>query len=111
MVKSRKQRQKQSRSKRNRHKKTPNTQSCDNILILEYFQIAFSKFHQQLELEGFSIDVPHPKRESFWRMVIPGMYSPSEARDLLQRYLWSVDEQLREELGKHSVFYWLHIYR
>jgi len=90
--------------------KTPKMSGLENEdrqMIIEYYQPTFAKLHSQLSGKFF----PPPKRASFWRMLIPGKYSPPRALPLLDLYFRELEKELALELSQQSIAYWLHLYR
>lgn len=79
--------------------------------ILEYYQPAFFLIGAELERRAYSVDVPHPLRESFWNLVPEREYDPSEGRGLVSSYLTRIEQELATILSKQSIAYWLHLYR
>ncbi len=77
----------------------------------EYYQRPFAHFHEDSAVMDMMSRRPHPKRESFWDIVLPGRYSSGDGRDLVLQYLNSVESDLGAVLAKHSVAYFLHLYR
>ena len=54
---------------------------------------------------------PHEIRSRFWQFVPPQEYQPDEARELLKKYLISLEDEIASILSQHSIAYWLHLYR
>jgi len=81
------------------------------LLMLDYYQRAFALFHEELERKGYRPHVPHPIRERFWGLLPYREYGPMEGRELVRKYIESVERELSESIGKHSLAYWLHLYR
>jgi len=87
-----------------------NEESQLNVL-LDYYQGAFSLLHDDLTIQGYKSDTPHPIRKRFWGLVTPGEYTPLEGRSLVLSYIKSVEDQLKDIIGKNSIAYWMHLYR
>jgi len=66
------------------------------IFVLDYYQGAFSLFHDELKREGYRSDIPHPIRERFWGLLPNRIYEPLESRPLIQSYIRSVSQQLAQ---------------
>lgn len=78
-------------------------------LALEYYTVPFLALHAQLDVQ--SIPRPHPIRARFWQLIPQGNYAGLQARDLVNRYLESVERELKEQLRGSSIAYLLHLYR
>jgi len=79
--------------------------------VFDYYQRPFMLFHAALELEGYDIRRPHPIRQRFWSLLPYREYTPLEARPLVLTYLARIEDELSQLIGKHSLAYWLHLYR
>ncbi len=55
--------------------------------------------------------MPHPLRESYWRLIERREYDLLDARGLLQRYATSIEHEMREHISPSSLGYWLHLMR
>ena len=82
-----------------------------NYAVLDYYTPIFLLLHEAMEKNGYKIETPHPLRESFWQIVPPNTYSQYKARSILEQYYKVVERELKKILSKHSLAYWLHIYR
>src|SRR5664279_2571480 len=80
-------------------------------LAVDYYQPAFALLHSHLLESGFPFWKPHPIRERFWSLVPDGTHDPEWGREIISKYLVSVETELKSILSKHSVAYWLHAYR
>ncbi len=78
-------------------------------LLLDYCTIPLAVLHSQLDIREFP--TPHPIRVAFWQLLPPGNYAGSQARDILNRYLESIERELAEQLRGNSIAYFLHLYR
>ena len=85
--------------------------SVPHALALGYYARVFLLMHAQLEEEGLNREVCHPIRRRFWGLLPCRIYDPREGRQLLLQYLHTVEQELARILEKHSVAYWLHLYR
>ena len=100
------------RSKRKKSKKSkPSKIESPTYLFLEYYQPVFLLLHEALAKMDHDLSKPHSKRRSFWHLVPPGKYEPHEARPLVEKYLEVIEKELASLISKHSIAYWLHIYR
>lgn len=81
------------------------------ILMLDYHQRAFALLHEELERDGYRSEVPHPIRRRFWGLLPYRQYNPMESSPLVLKYINSVERELAGTIGKHSLAYWLHLYR
>jgi hypothetical protein len=80
-------------------------------LALDYYQPAFALLHGHLLDSGFPFRETHPIRQRFWKLVPDGRHEPEWGREIICKYLVSVESELKKILSKHSVAYWLHSYR
>jgi hypothetical protein len=75
---------------------------------MDYYQLAFAWLHTQLPSNLTDI---HEMRASFWNLVPDGRYDPVSAQDLVRSYALAVEARLADEIKKHSIAFWLHVYR
>jgi hypothetical protein len=87
------------------------TKSGTVLMSVDYYQPVFALLHSHLLESGYPFGKIHPIRESFWRLVPDGRYEPEWGREIISKYLVSVEGELKTILSKHSVAYWLHAYR
>jgi hypothetical protein len=80
-------------------------------LFLDYYQHAFALFHGELDRASYTPKTPHSIRERYWHLLPYHEYEPYEGREFLLQYLDSVESELASLIGKHSIAYWLHLYR
>lgn len=80
-------------------------------LAIDYYQPAFALLHSHLFESGFPFKEIHPIRKRFWKLVPDGTHEPEWGREIINKYLVSVESELKSILSKHSVAYWLHAYR
>ena len=81
------------------------------MLMIEYYQPVFHELHANLGRFRQQLENVHPKRDQFWRVVPPGEYSQERGREVLLRYIESIESDFRQALSKQSVAYYLHVYR
>jgi hypothetical protein len=81
------------------------------LMSVDYYQPVFALLHSHLLESGYPFGKVHPIRESFWKLVPDGRYEPDWGREIISKYLVSVEGELKNILSKHSVAYWLHAYR
>lgn len=81
------------------------------IFVMDYYHRAFALFHEELKRDGFRPGIPHPIRRRFWGLLPYRQYSPIEGRELVLKYINSVERQLADIVSEYSLAYWLHLYR
>jgi hypothetical protein len=79
--------------------------------LIEYYTLAFGWLHTQLPSEFDDLDFAHEVRRTFWHLVPDRRYDRQESQDLVNSYLAVVEKRLSEEISKHSISYWIHVYR
>jgi len=89
----------------------PRGKERETTLLLDYYLRAFALFHQQLQREGYNPELPHPIRKRFWGLLPYRTYEPLEARELVLRYVDSVESEIANSVQHYSLAYWLHLYR
>jgi len=94
------------RKKESSKKKEPRV-----ITPLEYHQQAYSLIKKAVDDSGYDVNSPHPKRESFFKVVPPGKYSSIRGRELINLYYGSLETEIKNIVSRHSIAYWLHIHR
>jgi hypothetical protein len=87
----------------------PNSSSA--IYGIEYYQRPFHLIHNEHARSISNFFLPHPIRSRYWQLVPPGRYGLYQARNYLNSYLNAVEAQLSESINKHSIAYFLHLYR
>jgi hypothetical protein len=80
-------------------------------IIGEYYSKAFALFNDVIAENGFDLEKHHPIRRRFWSLLIPRTYAPYEIKPFLKQYIKSIEKELESTIKKHSLAYWLHIYR
>src|ERR1017187_6087432 len=80
-------------------------------LAMEYYQLPFFLIGGEMLKQGYDGLQPHPLRQSFWNLVPPGVYGPEKGRSLVESYLVRLEQELRAVISRHSLAYWLHLYR
>ena len=78
---------------------------------MNYYSRPFELFHEELRSQGYESRTPHPIRKSFWQLVPESVHEALHAQELLNAYGTAVEDRLRVILKKHTVAYWLHLYR
>ena len=102
---------KRSKKKKKAKKGKPSKVESPTYLFLEYYQPVFLLLHEALAKSDHDASKPHSMRISFWHLVPPGKYEPHRARPLVEEYLKLIEKELASLISKHSIAYWLHIYR
>jgi hypothetical protein len=99
---------KKSNKKRARQKRS---KASELKLVLEYYQFAFQEMHRELSKTTATAATVHRIREGYWALVPFGEFASAEGQEIVKLYNKSVVEELEAILGRHSIGYWLHIYR
>lgn len=81
------------------------------LTLLGYYQRPFDLLHQDLQHSTPLRDVPSSTRYSFWKLVPAGQYANSEAQNLLNSYLLTLEREMKSRISLCSVIYWLHLCR
>jgi hypothetical protein len=89
-------------------KNIPNKPGQPQSLLLDYYQPAFAWLHTQLPS---SLSRVHEIRKTFWKLVPEGRYDQLSAQELIKSYAFVVESRLADEIKKHSIAYWIHVYR
>ena len=77
----------------------------------EYHQKIYPLIKKAVDDTGYGVNTPHPKHESFFKVVLPREYSSIEGRELINLYRQSLENEIEFIVSKHSIAYWLHIHR
>ncbi len=80
------------------------------MVYFDYHAAAFAAFHLEPAVRTLSRE-PHVRRSDFWTLVLPGSYHGIQANELLRSYAADVERELRSIPEKHSIAYYLHLYR
>lgn len=81
------------------------------VIALDYYTRPFMLLHSEyMNSSSYSVH-PHNIRTRFWRHALSGTYDQEESIGLLLSYLDTVERYLSTALSKHSIAYWLHVYR
>lgn len=83
----------------------------NEMLAIEYYSRPFMLLGQSLSQYGYDIQKPHEIRKRFWSLLPPRIYEPLEIKPLLKQYNKSIERDLASIISKHSLAYWLHLYR
>ena len=81
------------------------------FFVLDYYQRAFTLFHDELERSGYNSKIVHPIRKHFWGLLPYRNYLPLEITPFIQQYIEILERELKEIISKNSLAYWLHLYR
>lgn len=82
--------------------------------LFEYYQPTFFWLHdtQQVAIGRALLEEPLQLRKEYFSRFAPGTrFSGPQGHQTLREYLQLLEQKLREILGRHSVLYWLHLYR
>jgi hypothetical protein len=103
---------KKSNSSENNKRENPeNLESNEVFVVLEYYSRPFMLLGEAITNYGYDAKKPHEIRERFWSLLPPRIYEPFEIKPLLKQYIKSIERDLASIISKHSLAYWLHIYR
>lgn len=100
---------KQSRKRRRRKPRQEGIQTAT-----QWHRLPLDLAHERAseELRAALIDEPNESRRSFFqRFANAGPLDQAVAWEALRQYLTVLEEQLRTIIERHSIFYWLHLYR
>ncbi len=81
------------------------------LIMVDYSQRIFVLFHNEYCNRPDYFRGPHPIRNRYWQFMREGNYDLYQARAFLEQYLSVLERELSEIIQKHSLAYWLHIYR
>ncbi|CAH1590498.1 conserved hypothetical protein [Vibrio owensii] len=100
----------------NKRKKKPAIKNQGKIKVLpEYYQIVWSEIHDRYheELKKCAIEFPKEYRNRVLFSIEEqfNVSSLDEKYNILKRTLIEIESELKRVVSKHSVFYWLHVYR
>lgn len=100
----------------NKRKKKPAIKNQGKIKVLpEYYQIVWSEIHDRYheELKKWAIELPKEYRNRVLFSIEEqfNVSSLDEKYNILKRILIEIESELKRVVSKHSVFYWLHVYR
>lgn len=88
-----------------------NSVKKDVTVILEYYSRPFEFLSEAVVNYGYDVQRPHEIRKRFWGLLLPGIYDSFGIRPLLKQYNKSIERELASIISKHSLAYWLHLYR
>src|SRR6266704_6775890 len=83
----------------------------DRRIYVEYYQPTLTELMAAVSELPDRLEYPHSKRRSFWNLVPPGTYTSHQARPLLLKYIDSLNREFEGVLPRHSITYYLHLYR
>ena len=81
------------------------------VFAKEYYQGPFHLFNNQLKEWDYSNHVLHPCRTRFWNLIPDGEYKTNSASELVHTYLRILTNDVKNQIEKKSLAYWLHLYR
>jgi hypothetical protein len=93
-----------------KHRIKAQRSTSDIAIIRDYSQRAFFWLHEQLRNSGYT-SLPHRIRASFWSELPVGRYSARDGTGFVDDYLAAIEEQIRIEVSRHSLVFWLHVLR
>ena len=99
--------------KRKPKRKRKKTEKSDQspLYISDYYQPTLNLVINSIGKTGYSTTAPHSLRKSFWKLLPFDTYPPYRARVIVGQYANIVEKELGAILSKHSIAYWLHLYR
>jgi hypothetical protein len=77
----------------------------------EYYQERFASLHATLASQRKAGDRAPQVRAEFWDLIPDGRYLSDDARPLVQAYARRVEGEIAAVVSRHSLAYWLHVYR
>jgi hypothetical protein len=80
-------------------------------LYLEYYQPIFYPLIQSVIKMGYRTETPHSLRNSFWKLIPYDTLSGDYSREIVAQYARTVEKELSTLISRHSIAYWLHLYR
>lgn len=94
-------------------KKRKQTEKSDQspLYISDYYQPILNLLIQSIGKTGYSTKAPHSLRNSFWKLLPYDTYPSYHAREIVRQYGNIVEKEIGAILSKHSIAYWLHLYR
>src|ERR1035437_4233664 len=101
-----------SKKKRKKNSNKTNQKSKGKVAVfIEYYNAVLNLLHIQLAKSNIKF-IDTPKECSiFWTLIPQRIYNSHEAHKLLDQYLKIVEDKIAFIIKKHSLGYWLHIYR
>lgn len=85
-----------------------------SVLILEYYQLTFRNLlarHNRVIQEALLEQPRELRRAYFHRHQVGTVFRGQEAFDAVRPYLDRLEHELRQILCRHSIHYWIHLYR
>ena len=86
-----------------------------NQAAIDYYQPVFAHYHDEILKNSKIIeyiDDISSLREKFWGLTLyPNNYRPDYGWQLVKTYLDLVEKNMAEIVSKHSIYYWIHLYR
>lgn len=79
-------------------------------IVIEYYNRYFNELHLALDNSSYNSKI-HSCRHDFWKLIPHNMYSGSDAIDIVNSYINSLEDRLKSIISIKSIFYWLHVYR
>lgn len=100
---------KKSKHKRKRQQRENSSQST--LYLIDYYQPILNLLVYSIGKTGYSTKTPHSVRNSFWKLLPYDTYPAYHAREIVSQYGNIVEKEIGAILSKHSIAYWLHLYR
>jgi hypothetical protein len=99
------------KSKLKRKKKQRGKSGQSPLYISDYYQPILTLLIQSIGKTGYNTKAPHSLRNSFWKLLPYDTYPAYHAREIIKQYAKIVEKEIGDILSKHSIAYWLHLYR
>ncbi len=96
-----------------RQQRSNSTRTRYDRVHFEYYVRPFLLMHEEYRRYRAIgiVESCHPIRRRFWQHVPQGTYDRDQSIELLQAYLKSLNSEARQTFSRHSIAYWLHVYR
>lgn len=88
-----------------------NNKRASGGILAEYHHLAFDYLHKKLENSRDNPCSYHPIRNSFWKTIPSGNYTPDEGITFMNDYLDCLETQIAKIISKNSIAYWIHLLR
>ena len=86
-----------------------------NIIYLEYHQLVFENMISKIGLDNFFERVKEKGNnilKNFFSLLNPpSVYPTEQSIDILISFKKIIEENLKEIISKHNIYYWIHLYR
>ncbi len=88
-----------------------NKDSKKDSILFEYYSRPFLLFHMEITNKNLLSKKESRFRKNFWQLVPVKTYEYNKAIEIIDSYVGLLNYYAKETISKHSVIYWLHIYR